>query len=386
MIQVRSIMSASAAGFATILLAATPASAAATWATMPTQAIGNGSSLGDVDLLSATDGWAVGAVFSTGGLIERWNGTQWTAVPSPNILEPGNSSAGLSGVDALSATSAFAAGTSNHYADDGLQHSTAVALRWSGTSWSRMTVPTSTAIANELAGIKAFSASDVWTVGRTVPAVDGRTLAMHWNGSAWSVASTPSPSTRDNLLTALDGVTANDLWAVGYYRDPPYGNPAQHSLVLHWNGAAWSRVPSPDVGTVQTRLRDVAAVSASDVWAVGSTNVNSVGANDSSAVLHWNGSNWTAVTPPALASLWAVTAVSSTDIWVAGNTADGQEQLANWRGSGWTITPVQGGSATAVPNLTGLAHLAPGTVCAVGQVFDSATSITKPLALRSTNG
>lgn len=382
----RSIMLLPAVGTATVLLVATPAAAAATWTVTPTQAVGSGSALADVDLVSATDGWAVGSVFGTGGLVERWNGTRWAAVPIPNLLQPGGSSASLGAVDALSASSAFAGGTTKRVESHGLEHSTAVALRCNGTAWSRMTIPGSTAVDNSVAGIKAFSASDVWAVGHTVPSFDGFTLAMHWNGGAWSVVPTPSPSTRDNLLLAVDGVAANDVWAVGYYRDPPYGNRAQHSLALHWNGARWSRVASPDVGTLQTRLVDLVAISASNVWAVGTTNVNTVGANDSSAVLRWNGSAWTRVTPLALASLWAVTALSATDIWVSGKAADGTEMLATWRGSGWTLTPAPGGSGTAVPTLTGIAALAPATVCVVGQRSNSATGATTPFAIRTTNG
>ena len=39
--------------------------------------------------------------------------------------------------------------------------------------------------------------------------------------------------------------------------------------VEHWNGTSWAIVPSPNMGTGNNHLNGVAAVSASDVWAVG---------------------------------------------------------------------------------------------------------------------
>jgi hypothetical protein len=64
---------------------------------------------------------------------------------------------------------------------------------------------------------------------------------------------------------ALYGVTAASVrsaWAVGWaYR-------GSKTLILHWNGTVWTRVPSPTpAGDVI--LSGVAATSASSAWAVG---------------------------------------------------------------------------------------------------------------------
>ena len=58
----------------------------------------------------------------------------------------------------------------------------------------------------------------------------------------------------------------------------------------HWNGTAWSVVPSPNVGPVLTLSHGVAAVSANDVWAVGSYDVT-----DKALVEHWDGTAWSVV-------------------------------------------------------------------------------------------
>ena len=54
-----------------------------------------------------------------------------------------------------------------------------------------------------------------------------------------------------------------NAWAVGDY------DPAQAQIV-HWDGASWTQVPSPEPGT-QASLFGVNALSASNVWAVAST-------------------------------------------------------------------------------------------------------------------
>ena len=79
---------------------------------------------------------------------------------------------------------------------------------------------------------------------------------MHYNGTGWFTSATPGPGTRNNTVSAVDGVSGTDAWAVGYTLDRPYGNRIRDSLILHWNGTAWSQVPSPDNGS--TYLYDVA--------------------------------------------------------------------------------------------------------------------------------
>jgi hypothetical protein len=354
--------------------------AAATWTIVPSQAVGTGSVLSGIDALSTTDAWAVGG--SGNGLVERWNGTRWATVASPDLIgdhSNPNNSAGLSAIDATSATNAFAVGTANVFGGSG---GGAVALRFNGTAWSKTTVPNATG--QSFSDVQAFSATDAWAVGHSMPSVTGLTLARHWQGSSWTQVATPSPGTRDNVLTAVAGTSPSDVWAVGYYRDLPYGNRARHSLVLHWNGSAWSRVTSPDVGNAQTVLEDVVALSPTDAWAVGYT--NSFGGNTSAIALHWDGAGWTVAAAPALGTLDHVTALSATDIWASGTDSDGGLQFANWRGSAWTLTPAPTPGGAGTPSLSSLSALAPGTVWAAGSVWDGTNGTGQPLVMRTTSG
>jgi hypothetical protein len=368
---------------AVIVSTAIPAAAAATtWSLVPSQSSGTQSGLGSIDLLNAASGWAVGSTASGGGLIERYNGTQWTIVSSPDILDHNNPNnfGGLSDVDVVSAADAFAVGTSSAYLSDGILHYTPVIERWNGTAWTRMSVPAAPAD-TELAAVKAFSSTDVWALGRAGTMGFGGAVALHWNGSAWASVAIPSPGSRDTTITELTATATNDLWAVGYSRDLPYGNRARHSVTLHWNGSMWSRVTSPDVGTV-TYLRDAVAISPTDVWAVGSGSSSVTGA----IALHWNGSSWTSVTPPGLSTLDSVTALSATDVWAGGTGTDGQAYLANWRGSAWTVTAAPRSGNLPSGYVTGLAAISPSSVWGVGYTYDSTTGAEQPNAMRTTTG
>ena len=62
-------------------------------------------------------------------------------------------------------------------------------------------------------------------------------------------------------VSAVAATSARNAWAVG-------GGP--RTMILHWNGTAWKRVPSPG-HAYSTFLISVAAISADDAWAVGYT-------------------------------------------------------------------------------------------------------------------
>jgi hypothetical protein len=73
-------------------------------------------------------------------------------------------------------------------------------------------------------------------------------------------------------LNRLDGVaatSATNAWAVGYYSQHTDLGTQMHTrtLIEHWNGTAWTQVPSPS--PVDSTLFGVAAASPTNIWAVG---------------------------------------------------------------------------------------------------------------------
>jgi hypothetical protein len=120
---------------------------------------------------------------------------------------------------------------------------------------------------NLLTGVSAVSSSDVWAVGYDGDSNAGtfQTLILHWNGAAWSQVSSPNPSSTTNQLYGVSAVSSTDAWAVGGYTSQTGGA----TLILHWNGTTWSKVASPNPGAGFNVLYAVSADSGADAWAVG---------------------------------------------------------------------------------------------------------------------
>jgi hypothetical protein len=212
---------------------------------------------------------------------------------------------------------------------------------------------------NELLGVAAVSASNAWAIGYYQSGTcvcNQRTLSEHWNGSTWSVVSTPNAGTSFGDYDVLRGTAAlseSNVWAVGYAGNA--SSPNDKALIEHWNGAAWSIVPSPNPDYTQD-LYAVSAASSRDVWAVGeSFNYNPYGYG--ALIEHWNGTTWSAVANPATTALYGVTAIASNDVW-----AVGYGQILHWNGTKWSIVP-NGASAY---DLQAIAAVSASNVWAVG--------------------
>ena len=148
---------------------------------------------------------------------------------------------------------------------------------------------------NELAVVAVRSASDVWAVGSASSGGQNQTLTEHWNGSAWTVVPSPSPGVSAGL-TSVRALSSSNAWAVGAFN--PGDNSPNKTLIEHWDGSGWTVVPSPNPGTGQV-LAAVRFVSKNDGWAVGSF-AASTSSGTSAMILHWNGTKWTSVTSPNL--------------------------------------------------------------------------------------
>src|SRR6266511_2814092 len=300
-----------------------------------------------------------------------------TATPDP----PSSWGSRLTGVDASSADDAWAVG----YAEYGSAPTARpITARWTGAEWTVVPSPSPTgANAATLHGVKTLGAGNAWAVGQAqLPA--GRptlqTLIVHWDGESWSIVPSPNPDQGQNLLSAVDGVAADDVWAVGGMGFDGYGSQPISGLILHWNGASWTQSAIPAHPTLRVfELRDVVAVSASDVWAVG-VGFSWQRFSQVPAILHWNGQAWQHVAAPSPGDAFSgVCALSPTSVYAVGN-AGSRTLVVRWNGSTWTT------ETTPSPGLL-LAAAAAGTgsVWAVGlQVTGSGEYRT--LAIRTSDG
>ena len=233
---------------------------------------------------------------------------------------------------------------------------------------------------NSLASASGSSATDIWAVGQFSPDANPNitlTLAEHWDGSAWSVVDTPNVGTnRANALLAV-AARSGAAWAVGY--DIGQDDFVSHSLIEAWDGSAWSVVDHPQIFDTQN-LYGVAAVSADDVWAVGS------GRNDDgefhALALHFDGHAWTSMPTANPGSngnvLYSVVANGPDDVWAVGQKiGDAHPDNAlveHWDGRRWSAISTPGAGASSSQLIA--ADLAAGDdVRAVGDAQDGVVSL-----------
>ena len=301
------------------------------WARQPSPSPGAGPSyLFGVAASSGSDAWAVGDGSSSLGLIEHWDGTAWTQVPSHSPAVPAGGT-DLRGVAAVSATDAWVVGS---YITGPGSQGHALIEHWDGTAWSPVPNPDPAGPATfpRLASVAATSASNAWAVGQYYdPATRHyQMLIEHWNGTAWTQVPSPSPATpaRDSLLAGVAAASAADAWAVGQYHNSAARQ--DQTLIEHWNGTTWTQVPGPDPSPQPfgNQLTAVAATSASNAWAVGRYFVHAGGIQ--SFAERWNGIRWTQVASPNPSPgydvLAGVATTGATDAWAAGVSITGQSE------------------------------------------------------------
>jgi hypothetical protein len=251
-----------------------------TWRRVPSPSPGLDANLAGVAVGPAGRAWAVGFTESAPGdphlLILAWNGTAWVRVPAP-----GAAIGELTAVTARSASSLWAVG----YAATGTGAGTrTLILHGNGRSWRRVPSPDAPGLDPILYGASTGSASSAWAFGTTFPTPHSvKSMVMRWNGSAWQLEPSPGPA-RNSKVDGTAVLAAGTAWAVGYTSSSGPVR-AQKTLIVRWNGSSWQRLPSPTpVGG--GGLTDIAAVSASNIWAVGA------GGKGKVLILHWNGSVW----------------------------------------------------------------------------------------------
>ncbi|HEX9038151.1 MAG TPA: hypothetical protein VF808_14295 [Ktedonobacterales bacterium] len=223
---------------------------------------------------TANSVWAAGYFnglgFSPQPVIERWNGSAWRV--STTALPDGASAASYSALSVVPGTNqVWAAGSVRYGAPPsrGIGYFQPLIERWNGSAWQGVAGPTlpSGALAGELNGVVALSATDAWGVGDyTASDHTIRPLIVHWDGTSWTVASSPDEW---GALSGVAAVGARDVAAVGYKMTSPEGS-AQIGIIERWNGSAWSVSESPTPQDVtHSNLEAVATDGAGGYWVAG---------------------------------------------------------------------------------------------------------------------
>jgi len=171
-------------------------------------------------------------------LVSGAQSNDWSIVSSPNTSATEHNA--LRGVTCVSASECWAVG---YYLTDNAAQT--LIERWDGTSWTIVSSPnTSATQSNFLLGVTCASASE-WAVGYyIVDAVSNlnQTLIERWNGTSWEIVNSPNTSTtQSNLLYSVTCGSASDCWAVGYYYN---ASSVAQTLALRYT-ASLTPTPTP---------------------------------------------------------------------------------------------------------------------------------------------
>ena len=309
----------------------------------PNPAGTKGSYLNAITCLSTGRCLAVGYYFNRSlvqrTLVESWNGSRWSIVPSPNPSRPGDSA--FDAISCATTSVCMAVGSAG-----GLT----LAEAWNGSSWSVVATPSPVTTAySELDGVSCLGVSDCQAVGYNHDTVVGAdiTLAESWNGSTWSIIPSPAPGSNVGLasvLSAISCVNTSQCLAVGSNQTTQSGN--QVTLSERWTGSAWVLQPSPSPkGSIYSELDGVSCQSTGPCMAVGSYYTKF--GNHVTLTETWKGTKWSivaspnpSVPPPGITYLQAVSCTTAAHCLASGaygNPANLYPLTEFWNGSIWRL-------------------------------------------------
>jgi subtilisin family serine protease len=188
-----------------------------------------------------------------------WDGKTWTTRPSPELAK--GASGFLLDVSCLSQTTCFTGGETSHKA---------TVLRWDGTEWSFMSMPSEAY--GIITAISCTSTAQCVAVG--LDRLAGGGLALHWDGEKWLLSSVDGLVTNTKLGWHFEGVSCVSpgiCTAVGTSGEPFFERP--YPVAARWDGESWAREgvpfpPGPDEAEY-VEPRDVSCASLSRCMTVG---------------------------------------------------------------------------------------------------------------------
>ena len=189
-----------------------------------------------------------GELFEANTLIEHWNGTEWTIVPSPNV--EGNAFSRLSGVSCVSATSCLAVGQANK---ESLSAPMPLVQKWDGSKWTLQSAPTPPGGIGSLRSVSCPAANFCMVSGA---GSDAKVFTASWDGASWKVLASGMP-------TGLSSISCSMQSSCGLVGIQMMGR--------HWNGSEWTvhDLATPPGGSI-AEARRVSCPGPSLCTAVGS--------------------------------------------------------------------------------------------------------------------
>ncbi len=243
----------------------------------------------------------------------------------------------------------------------------------SGQSFAAQEIPIASS-SESMGTIQSYSPSQVYAFG--YDGLNGTPLMYQWNGAKW----TNEPAVSNMQAIYVSEINPNDIWELTTLT---FNEPRPYDLI-HWNGSKWTQMNFGDNGAGSYgpftafsdtnilflfnmkgtggelqrfngsgvtpvsipasvfNLTDMAAISSTNVWISGTSadkNFNPAGA----LILNWNGTKVTAYSNPlqndTTANLAGISGDSANDVWAVGNNTAGAV-IERWNGAVWgSITP-----------------------------------------------
>ena len=289
--------------------------------------------------VSATACTVVGAYKNSSGvfvtLAERRDGGEWSIQPTPNPA--GAQESRFRSVSCASSTACVAVG---FFKDSSGAYLT-LAERWDGSSWTILPTPNPAgALEARLESVSCASATECIAVGYVKTGAEAfSTLVERWDGTSWTIVSSPNPaSLPKHYLRSVSCVSASECWAVG--QSVPTATEqgegkAPSAFAERFDGEAWSLHALPEA---PENLASVSCSSAS--WCLAANG------KAGTALQRWDGTSWASVnaTSPSGGSptFLAVTCRSATACTAVGTQpvpGHVAPLIERWDGSAWTIEP-----------------------------------------------
>ena len=193
------------------------------------------------------------------GLIEQWNGSSWALVPGADTGQEFDQLSGVACVSVSDCWAVGNAGAIQQNPNflpifPGAVGDQGLIEHWDGSSWS--VVPSATEPSPDggyLYGITCTDAANCWASGATTDTsgMASGLLLQHWNGEDWVDASSSVPdASTAGILSSVTCSSSAQCWAVGSQGTFGGGGGAgfdPQALIESWNGSSWSIDPSPNV-------------------------------------------------------------------------------------------------------------------------------------------
>lgn len=262
-----------------------------------------------VSASSATNAWAVGQQSNSSScdmclFTSHWNGKKWQTIAAPKGFYY------IVGTAAVAATARARAWVFlwGEFAELGTTQLSAV--EWTGTSWSAVhNFPGSPYLGTAIAS----GPNDVWGFG-TTGSRNQTPWAVHYNGKSWSQVSIPV------IPSQASGSAAAGDWVTGTVAAQP-----KRVTVLHWSKGAWRNVALPNISVPkgeQMLPGLIAAVSPTSVWATVRVGPPTGTGHATTVLLHWNGRTWSKVPVPKGVGIYGLASDGHGGSWVASYTVN----------------------------------------------------------------